>query len=189
MLRETTHNAWTTKQRMEHFKKQTETTKDGPFYEASFVSCFCIIKWYILCLFVVLHKMVHPLLFVWAYWMVRPLLFRMAPQPVPYFVVWFCYPNHYTKCFIRSDAKRDSQVWSIFWSTTRKQRMDHCMKQTLAWWFCYMTWYILCGLLQTMLRSYCAFWLCFGKYSIQMYVTMYVTFYGATRSSNGCSNI
>ena len=44
--------------------QQTETTKDGPFYEASFVSCFCIIKWYILCLFVVLHKMVHPFLFV-----------------------------------------------------------------------------------------------------------------------------
>ena len=132
LLREPTHNAWTTKQRMEHFKKQTETTKDGPFYESSFVSCFCIIKWYILCLFVVLHKMIHPLLFVWAYWMVRPLLFRMAPQPVPYFVVWFCYANQYTKCFIRSDAKRDSQVWSIFWSTTRKQRMDHCMKQTLC---------------------------------------------------------
>ena len=183
MLRETTHNAWTTKQRMEHFKKQTETTKDGPFYEASFVSCFCIIKWYILCLFVVLHKMIHPLL--------------NGPS--------FAVPHGTTTCSILCRlvllCEPIHKVFHTFWCKARQPSMEHFLKHhektkdgplyeaNFVWWFCYMTWYILCGLLHTMLRSYFAFWLCFGKYSIQMYVTMYVTFYGATRSSNGCSNI
>ena len=41
--------------------KRNETTKDGPSYEANFAMWFCFIQLSILCVFVLLHKMVHPL--------------------------------------------------------------------------------------------------------------------------------
>ena len=113
---------------MEHFKKQTETTKDGPFYEASFVSCFCIIKWYILCLFVVLHKWsIHCCLCELTEWSVlccsawhhnlfHILSFGFATRTNTQNVSYVLMQSETAKYGTFDDAPRENKGWTNLWS-------------------------------------------------------------------------
>ena len=78
---------------------------------------FCFIKCYILCCFALLYKMIHTFLHTHAFTI-------------------FSKQNQNTKYGTFYEAKRKSTIWSIdLWSKTKKQKMDHFMKQTSCFGF------------------------------------------------------
>ena len=111
---------------MDHFAKHTDTSKDGPFYEANLVLWFCFTGWHILCcsscsikrsilcFSFCFNNMVHPLF--------SALLHKLL-HTLSYYVVWYCFENQHTT------HGRPSNVWSILRSKPKQQRMDHFMKQ------------------------------------------------------------